>query len=67
MPETFVHESELDLFKTPEFHTGEFEIQDISSQAVGWLCDPRSGETWWDTCAGEGGKTLHLSDLMENK
>ena len=25
---------------------------------------PRPGETWWDACAGEGGKTLHLSDLM---
>ena len=33
----------------------------------GLLCDPKPGETWWDTCAGEGGKTLHLSDLMQNK
>ena len=49
-----------DLFKTPEFHAGEFEIQDIASQMVGLLCDPKPGETWWDTCAGEGGKTLHL-------
>jgi 16S rRNA (cytosine967-C5)-methyltransferase len=22
---------------------------------------------WWDACAGEGGKLLHLSDLMQNK
>ena len=58
---------EMDLFKTPEFHAGEFEIQDIASQMVGLLCDPKPGETWWDTCAGEGGKTLHLSDLMQNK
>jgi 16S rRNA (cytosine967-C5)-methyltransferase len=55
------------LFKTPEFHAGEFEIQDIASQMVGLLCAPKPGETWWDTCAGEGGKTLHLSDLMQNK
>jgi 16S rRNA (cytosine967-C5)-methyltransferase len=55
------------LFKTPEFHAGEFEIQDIASQAVGLLCAPKPGETWWDACAGEGGKLLHLSDLMENK
>jgi len=58
---------EEDLFKTPEFHAGEFEIQDIASQMVGLLCDPKPGEAWWDTCAGEGGKTLHLSDLMQNK
>jgi 16S rRNA (cytosine967-C5)-methyltransferase len=56
-----------DLFKRPEFHAGDFEIQDVASQAVGWLCAPRPGETWWDACAGEGGKLLHLSDLMENK
>jgi 16S rRNA (cytosine967-C5)-methyltransferase len=56
-----------DLFKAPEFHAGEFELQDISSQAVGFICDPQPGETVWDACAGEGGKTLHLSDLMQNK
>ena len=56
-----------DLFHTREFHAGEFEVQDLSSQAVGLICGPRPGETWWDACAGEGGKTLHLSDRMENK
>ena len=65
--DAFVYEGETDWFKTPEFHAGEFEIQDIASQAVGWLCDPKPGETWWDACAGEGGKLLHLSDLMQNK
>jgi len=67
LPGAAVYEGEADLFKTPEFHAGEFEIQDIASQAVGLLCDPKPGETWWDACAGEGGKTMHLSDLMENK
>jgi 16S rRNA (cytosine967-C5)-methyltransferase len=56
-----------DLFRTPEFHRGEFELQDVSSQAVGLICDPQPGETWWDACAGEGGKMLHLSALMENR
>lgn len=56
-----------DLFQTPEFHSGAFQIQDVSSQAVGLICAPAPGQTWWDACAGEGGKTLHLSDLMENK
>ena len=67
LPEVLLYLGEEDLFKTPEFHAGEFEIQDIASQLVGMLCDPKPGETWWDTCAGEGGKTLHLSDLMQNK
>jgi 16S rRNA (cytosine967-C5)-methyltransferase len=67
LPDALVFDGESDLFRTPEFHAGEFEIQDIASQMVGLLCAPQPGETWWDTCAGEGGKTLHLSDLMQNK
>lgn len=56
-----------DLFRTPQFHAGKFELQDISSQAVAFICAPQPGQTVWDACAGEGGKTLHLSDLMQNK
>jgi len=56
-----------DLFRTPEFHAGDFELQDLSSQAIGLISNPRPGQTWWDACAGEGGKTLHLSALMENQ
>jgi 16S rRNA (cytosine967-C5)-methyltransferase len=55
------------LFRTPELHAGEFEVQDISSQAVSVVCDPAPGQTWWDACAGEGGKLLHLSDVMRNR
>jgi 16S rRNA (cytosine967-C5)-methyltransferase len=58
---------EKDLFRTPEFQAGAFEIQDLASQFVGHACAPQPGETWWDACAGAGGKTLHLADLMQNK
>jgi 16S rRNA (cytosine967-C5)-methyltransferase len=67
LSETVEYEGSLDLFRTPEFHAGDFELQDISSQMVGLICAPNPGETWWDACAGEGGKTLHLCDLMQNK
>jgi len=56
-----------DLFRTPEFQAGAFEIQDLASQLVGHACAPQPGETWWDACAGAGGKTLHLADLMQNR
>ena len=56
-----------DLYRTDEFQAGEFEIQDLASQLVSHAANPRPGETWWDACAGEGGKTMHLSDLMQNK
>jgi 16S rRNA (cytosine967-C5)-methyltransferase len=56
-----------DLYRTAGFQDGSFEIQDLASQLVGHACAPQPGETWWDACAGEGGKTMHLSDLMQNK
>ena len=62
-----VYEGHKDLFLTEEFKTGQFEIQDIGSQMVGLICAPKPGETWWDACAGEGGKTMHLADLMAGK
>lgn len=56
-----------DLHIVEEFKQGVLEIQDIGSQLVGYACAPQPGETWWDTCAGQGGKTLHLSELMGNR
>jgi len=56
-----------DLYRSAPFNAGEFEIQDLASQLVGAICAPRPGETWWDACAGEGGKSLHLADQMANK
>ena len=55
------------LFSTPEFHEGLFEFQDISSQRVAELLNPKPGMVVLDACAGNGGKTLHIGALMENK
>lgn len=66
-PEALRFTGTQDLFRTEQFKAGEFEIQDLASQLVGLACAPQPGETWWDACAGEGGKTLHLCDLMQNK
>jgi 16S rRNA (cytosine967-C5)-methyltransferase len=67
LEETVLYAGRRDLFHASEFQSGDFEIQDISSQAVGYVCNPAPGEKWWDACTGEGGKLLHLADLMENK
>ena len=48
----------------PPLSISHVEIQDIASQIVGHVCDPKAGESWWDACAGSGGKSLHLADLM---
>jgi 16S rRNA (cytosine967-C5)-methyltransferase len=63
----FRYSGDQDLFLNELFQQGQFEIQDLASQLVGHACAPMPGETWWDAFAGEGGKTLHLADLMQNK
>jgi len=49
------------------FRDGRIEVQDLASQLIGLVCAPRPGQRWWDACAGAGGKTLHLAELMARK
>ena len=55
------------VFVTQSFKNGFFEVQDASSQLVAEMLDVRPGQRVVDTCAGAGGKSLHLAALMENK
>ena len=55
------------VFVTEAFKDGWFEVQDASSQLVAEFLDVKPGMKVVDTCAGAGGKTLHLASLMENK
>ncbi len=50
------------LEKTDSFMKGYFEIQDWSSQQTLNFIQPQPKESWWDTCAGSGGKSLMLFD-----
>jgi len=55
------------VFSTEAFKNGLFEVQDASSQLVAEFLDIQPGQRIIDTCAGAGGKTLHLAALSENK
>lgn len=55
------------VFSTEVFKMGWFEVQDASSQLVADFLDVKQGMKVVDTCAGAGGKTLHLASLMQNK
>jgi len=55
------------VFKTEAFGKGYFEVQDASSQLVAKYLEVQPGMRVVDTCAGAGGKTLHIAALMENK
>jgi 16S rRNA (cytosine967-C5)-methyltransferase len=49
------------------FKSGWFQVQDEAAQLVSLLLDPRPGETILDACAGMGGKTGHIAQLMNNE
>ena len=65
--ETLIVKEHVNVFALDAFHEGYFEVQDIASQRVGAFTDVKPGMRVADACAGNGGKTLHLAALMQNK
>ncbi len=49
------------------FQSGWFQVQDEASQLISLILDPRPGDRVLDVCAGRGGKTGHLAQLMDNR
>ncbi|MDD3003513.1 methyltransferase domain-containing protein [Flavobacterium sp.] len=66
-PEALVLKERANVFLTEAFKNGLFEVQDASSQLVAHFLDVKPGMRVVDTCAGAGGKSLHMAALMENK
>ena len=66
-PDALVLRKKGNVFKLKSFHEGLFEVQDPSSQSVSPFLQPEPGMRIVDACAGQGGKALHLSALMNNK
>lgn len=50
----------------PPFQEGWFQVQDEAAQLISYLLGPRPGETILDACAGFGGKTGHVAQLMKD-
>jgi 16S rRNA (cytosine967-C5)-methyltransferase len=55
---------EADVTKTKAFAEGMFEVQDVGSQLLLESAGIQRGERWLDACAGAGGKTLQLAQLI---
>jgi 16S rRNA (cytosine967-C5)-methyltransferase len=49
------------------FIDGRFAVQDGAAQLVSLLLAPRPGEHILDACAGLGGKTTHIAQIMQNR
>lgn len=63
---TFEHPA-VPIAQLQAFKAGWFQVQDEAAQLISLLLDPQPGETVLDACAGLGGKTGHIAQLMENK
>ncbi len=48
------------------FESGLFQVQDEAAQLVSMILNPQPGDTILDACAGLGGKTCHIAQLMQN-
>lgn len=67
LPDALILSKRTSIFKSKSFHEGLFEVQDASSQQVAPFLQVQPGMRVVDACAGNGGKTLHLASLMNNK
>ena len=62
-PDALILKERKNVFRTDAFKSGLFEVQDASSQLVASFLDVKPGMRVVDTCAGAGGKTLHLAAI----
>jgi 16S rRNA (cytosine967-C5)-methyltransferase len=66
-PDALILDERTNVFRNPAFKEGLFEVQDASSQLVALALAVEPGMRVIDSCAGAGGKSLHLAALMQNK
>jgi 16S rRNA (cytosine967-C5)-methyltransferase len=64
LPEALAIRGEASVEGTDSFDAGRFEIQDIGSQLILASVGIAPGESWLDACAGAGGKSLQLAELL---
>lgn len=62
-----ISHSAVPLRETAFYKSGFLTVQDEASQLIAHLVAPKPGDAVLDVCAGVGGKTTHLAELMENR
>jgi 16S rRNA (cytosine967-C5)-methyltransferase len=67
IPDALALKERQNIFGSPSFKEGLFEVQDGGSQLIAPFLEIEPGMRVIDACAGAGGKTLHLAALMKNK
>jgi 16S rRNA (cytosine967-C5)-methyltransferase len=66
-PAAIIMKERVRLENHPLVRDGFLEIQDEGSQMIAIAAGPTAGTTILDSCAGAGGKTLHMADIVQDK
>ncbi|MCE6993167.1 RsmB/NOP family class I SAM-dependent RNA methyltransferase [Dyadobacter sp. CY323] len=66
VPEAITLKKRQNVGSNEAFKNGLFEVQDAGSQLIAPFLDIRPGMSVIDACAGAGGKSLHISALLQN-
>jgi 16S rRNA (cytosine967-C5)-methyltransferase len=53
--------------KNAAFLAGKWTVQDLGAQSVALAAAPRGGQRILDACAGVGGKSTHLAELIDDQ
>jgi 16S rRNA (cytosine967-C5)-methyltransferase len=67
LPNSLILKKRSNIFSSPSFQEGLFELQDAGSQHIGLYTNPQAKQLVVDACAGAGGKSLQLAAIMQNK
>ena len=64
--ESMISISGYDYLESLEsFRNGWIQVQDVTSDLISELADPKEGDYIIDVCAAPGGKSLHLADKLK--
>lgn len=66
-PHCITTEQRVNLTQTNLYKEGTIEVQDEASQLASFALAPREGQRVLDSCAGAGGKSLHIGVLQKNR
>jgi 16S rRNA (cytosine967-C5)-methyltransferase len=67
LPEALQLTKRKNINSSVSYKKGLFEIQDAGSQLITRFINPKAGQKIIDGCAGAGGKSLTMAQLMEDK
>lgn len=66
-PMAIIVHQRVNLLQHPLVQSGVVDIQDEGSQLISLACEAQQGMRILDACAGAGGKSMHLADIINDQ